>query len=95
MVSLLNDPHLDDNAVTTRLALLKMLIQQDASNEVMLAAHGCTTSQMQNLRCRYNYPDQRWRHSFGFNGSKDSKEKEGIAGTTTLITDLQLTGVCR
>jgi hypothetical protein len=43
-------------------------------------------------RCRYNYPDQRWRNTFGFDG-KDSKEKEGIAGTTTLIADLQLTGV--
>ena len=40
---------------------------------------------------RYNYPDQRWRNTFGLGG--DGQEKEGVAGTTTLIADLQLAGV--
>ena len=51
----------------------------------------CTSDDAPRPGARYNYPDQRWRKTFGLGG--DGKEKEGVAGTTTLIADLQLAGV--
>ena len=35
--------------------------------------------------CRYNYPDQRWR-------TMGDRGKEGVAGSTTLIAEVTLTG---
>jgi hypothetical protein len=91
------------DAVSWVLPRMSQLPQLLRANQVLLQSalaqpvrsadvlHMLTSANTPRLGARYNYPDQRWRKTFGLGG--DGKEKEGVAGTTTLIADLQLAGV--